>query len=385
MSRWRCSDGEDRLVLEDLRLELGVALEDLLALQRGQPAQLQVEDRVRLELVDVEQLHQAGAGLVRVGRPADERDDLVERVERLEVPAVDVDVRLGLAQLERGAADDDLELVRDPVAHERVDAQRARDVVDEREHVRAERVLQLRVLVEVVQHDLRDGVALEHDHQALAGAAGRLVADVRDAGDLVLADQVRDLLRQRVGVHLVRQLGDDQADAVLDLLDLDDRAHRDGAAPGAVRLLDALVAQDRRAGREVRALDAQQERREQLLARRLGVVQVPLDALGDLAQVVRRDVGRHADRDAGRAVDQQVREPRRQDRRAPACGRRSCPGSRRCPCRCPGPSPWTAAPSCTRCTAGRPPGRRPGSRSCPGRTTSGYRSDQSCTRRTRAS
>ena len=134
-------------------------------------------------------------------------------------------------------------------------------------------------------------------------------------GDLVLADQVRDLLRQRVRVHLVRQLGDDQADAALDLLDLDDRAHRDGAAPGAVRLLDALVAQDRRARGEVGALDAQQERREQLLARRLGVVQVPLDTLGHLAQVVRRDVGRHADRDAGRAVDQQVREPRRQDRR----------------------------------------------------------------------
>ena len=32
-------------------------------------------------------------------------------------------------------------------------------------------------------------------------------------------------------------------------------------------------------------------------------------------QVVRRDVGRHADRDAGRAVDQQVREPGRHDRR----------------------------------------------------------------------
>ena len=34
-----------------------------------------------------------------------------------------------------------------------------------------------------------------------------------------------------------------------------------------------------------------------------------------LGQVVRRDVGGHADRDAGRAVDEQVREPRRQHRR----------------------------------------------------------------------
>ena len=35
----------------------------------------------------------------------------------------------------------------------------------------------------------------------------------------------------------------------------------------------------------------------------------------DFAQVVRRDVGRHADRDARRAVDEQVRQPRRQHRR----------------------------------------------------------------------
>ena len=130
----------------------------------------------------------------------------------------------------------------DPVPDERVDAQRARHAVDEREHVRAEGVLQLGVLVEVVQHDLRDGVALEHDHEALAGAADGLVADVGDAGDLALLDEVRDLLREVVGVHLVRQLGDDEADAVLDLLDLDDRAHRDRAAARAVRLLDAPAA-----------------------------------------------------------------------------------------------------------------------------------------------
>jgi hypothetical protein len=53
------------------------------------------------------------------------------------------------------------------VPDERVDRQRARHAVDEREHVRAERGLQLGVLVEVVEHDLRDGVALEHDDEAL--------------------------------------------------------------------------------------------------------------------------------------------------------------------------------------------------------------------------
>ena len=45
------------------------------------------------------------------------------------------------------------------------------------------------------------------------------------------------------------------------------------------------------------------------------VLDDPDAAVDHLAQVVRRDVGRHADGDAGRAVDQQVRERRRQDRR----------------------------------------------------------------------
>ena len=45
--------GEDRLVVGDLELELGEAILDLLALEGGQPAQLQGEDRVGLQLVDL--------------------------------------------------------------------------------------------------------------------------------------------------------------------------------------------------------------------------------------------------------------------------------------------------------------------------------------------
>ena len=129
-----------------------------------------------------------------------------------------------------------------------------------------------------------------------------------------LLDELGDLLREGVGVDLVGQLGDDEALPVVDLLDLHDRPHDDRAAPGAVGVLDAAAAQDQRAGREVRALDALHQRLEQLLAWRLRVLEVPLGAGGDLTQVVRRDVGGHADRDAGGAVDQQVGEAARQDR-----------------------------------------------------------------------
>lgn len=47
----------------------------------------------------------------------------------------------------------------------------------------------------------------------------------------------------------------------------------------------------------------------------LVVFQRPVHRLGELAQVVRRDVGGHADRDTAGTVGQQVGEPARQDRR----------------------------------------------------------------------
>ena len=255
----------------------------------------------------------------------------------------------------------------DPVADELVDRQRARHAVDQGQHVGAEVGLQLGVLEQVVEHDAGDGVALEHDDEALAGAVGGVVADVGDALHPAGVGELGDLQREVVGVDHVGQLGDHQAGAALGVLvDLDDRALGDRAATGAVGLLDALGADDQRAVGEVGALDPLDQRVLQLLAGGVGVLQRPARALGDLAQVVRRDVGGHADRDAGRAVDQQVREPRGQDRRLLRSDRRSWAGSRRSPSRCRGPSPAPAAPSGTRCTASRRRSRCPASRSCPG-------------------
>ena len=129
---------------------------------------------------------------------------------------------------------------------------------------------------------------------------------------LALLDEVGDLDREVVGVDLVRQFGDDEARATLHLFDADDRAHRDRPAACAVGILDAFDPENLRTGREVRAFDALNERFEQLFARSVGVFECPESGLRHLAQVVRRDVGGHADRDADRAVDQQVREPCRQ-------------------------------------------------------------------------
>ena len=96
---------------------------------------------------------------------------------------------------------------------------------------------------------------------------------------------------------------------VLALLDRRRGAHLHAAAAGAVGVDDPGPAEDAGAGREVRALDEL----HQVVGGGVGVVDQVDRGVDHLAEVVRRDVRRHADGDALAAVDEQVREPRRQD------------------------------------------------------------------------
>src|SRR6185295_10069719 len=77
-------------------VELGL---NLLARELRQPGKAKVEDRLSLDLRQVEVAHQPGARIVCVGGAADERDDGVERVERLEITLEDVCALLCLPQL----------------------------------------------------------------------------------------------------------------------------------------------------------------------------------------------------------------------------------------------------------------------------------------------
>ena len=89
------------------------------------------------------------------------------------------------------------------------------------------------------------------------------------------------------------------------------RAHHHRAAPRLERLARAGAAEDDAAGREV----GRRHQLHQLAGRDLGVVDVGAAGVDHLAEIVRRDIGRHADRDASGAVDQQVRKARRQHHR----------------------------------------------------------------------
>ena len=300
--------GEDVVVIGDLALQFLVFVENLLPFEGGETAQLHREDRVRLHVIDVQQVLQAFTGGVHVLGGTDEGDDLVDHVEGFEIALQDVIAFFSLTLQIPGTTFDDVKLMGDPVADERVQAERARHTVDQGEHIGTESLLELGMLVQVVEHDLGDRVTLEHEHQTLAGTAGGFVAHVGDALDFAVTHRFADGDDQTVRVDLIGQLGNHQAHTPVDFLRVDHGTHGDQATAGAVRLFDALVAENSRSGREVRPLDAFDERVEQFFAARVRMVERPMYTVSHFAQVVRRDVGGHADGDAGGTVDQQVRE-----------------------------------------------------------------------------
>ncbi len=216
-----------------------------------------------------------------------------------------------LAQVEYGATGDDFPPVAQETFNQRLQVQRTRLAVDERDGVDAEHRLHLRVLVKVVQQHFRRLAALQVDDHAHAVLVG-LVAQFADAGEALLLDQFGDFLEQAGLVDLVRQLGDHNRRRVtVGVFDFRLGAHVDAATPGAVGLADARGAVDDAGGREVGTRDVV----HQVFDAQVRVVDEGHAGVDHFPEVVRRDVRRHAHGDAARAVDEQVRDTRRQHRR----------------------------------------------------------------------
>ncbi|MBP1770654.1 MAG: hypothetical protein H6P96_1272 [Candidatus Aminicenantes bacterium] len=217
---------------------------------------------------------------------------------------------LRLPQLEARPPQDDLLAVGDEVLHDIEEAQRLRLLVDDGQHDDAEGDLELGVLVEVVEDDLRQLSPLDLDDDAHALAVG-LVADVGHPLDPLVVDELGDRFEQARLVDLVGDLEND--DLVLFAfgrpLDEGLGPEMEDAPAVPVGVEEALAAVDDAARRKVRALDVL----EDVLERGVGVLDEVDDAVADLRQVVGRDVRGHADGDAVAAVDEEVGELRGQD------------------------------------------------------------------------
>ena len=194
--RWR--ERQDVEVVADLRRDLFELLGDLVAPERRQPLQAEIEDGARLllgELVgavlgdrvarigdELDQrldvlrrpapLHQALARDLRVLGGADQRDHLVDVGDGDREPDQHMRAVARLAEQEFRAPPDDFLAEGDEAGKDVLQVEQLRAAAVQRHHVHAEARLQRREAVELVQHHVGDGVALQLDHDADAVAVG---------------------------------------------------------------------------------------------------------------------------------------------------------------------------------------------------------------------
>ena len=168
--------------------------------------------------------------------------------------------RTRLFQFELCAAGDDRLAVLDENQQSLLERQQVwlvapRFIGDQGQHLHAERGLQRRVLVKLVEHLLRLSAALEFDDDAHAAPVG-FVPQVGNGVNPLIAGQVSDAFDQAGFVDLIGNLGDDDAVPVAGhLLDVGQAAQDDASPTGPVGLVNALLADDHPPGREIRPWD----------------------------------------------------------------------------------------------------------------------------------
>ena len=183
-----------------------------------------------------------------------------------------------------------------------LEVQHLRPAAVQGDHIGAEARLQRGVAPQLIEHHLGDRVALDLDDDAHAVAVG-FVAQIRNAFDALVAHQFGNLLDQRRLVHLIGNFGDDERFALLaQFLDFDAGAHDDRAAPGMIGAADAAAPEDHSAGRKIRP----RHDLHQFVDGDLRPFHQRHDRVDHLAEIVGRDIGRHADGDPPCPIDEQV-------------------------------------------------------------------------------
>ena len=82
---------------------------------------------------------------------------------------------LSFGQVVARAALHNLFLMQNVVVEDLLQGQYARDAVDQRQHITAETNLQLGMLIQLVQYDLRDSILLQLDNDVDAVAVGAVM------------------------------------------------------------------------------------------------------------------------------------------------------------------------------------------------------------------
>ena len=183
--------------------------------------------------------------------------------------------------------------------------QDTRLAVNQRQHDDTKGALQGGMLVQTVQNNVRYSITLQLNNNLHAVFKAGEVINLSNALDYAVFSQVSNILNQVSFINLVGYFGNN--DMMLTLVGRHNFSLGTDfyyAAAGVISAGNAFLAQNAGTGWEVRAFDS----RHQLRNFYIRVINQHNQAVNNLTQIVRRNVGSHTDCDTGTAVNQQSRD-----------------------------------------------------------------------------
>ena len=234
-------------------------------------------------------------------------------IQRLQQSFQDMGALLAFVEVIPGSPGDDIDLMLQELLQHLLQVQHLGLAVHDAEHVHAEGILQLGMLIELVQDHIGIHILPELDVDLRIGALAGGIVDIGNAVDLLLLHQISNLLNHAGAIHQIGQLLHHNAVlAVLHGLNFTHGPHLHLAAAGAIGLLDASSAENLGACGEIRSLDNAEKLLHGGFPVLYAVFNDAVHGLHHLTKVVGRDIGGHTDGNAGGAVHQKVREAGRQ-------------------------------------------------------------------------
>ena len=156
--------------------------------------------------------------------------------------------------------------------------------------------------IELVQHNVSHSIALQFDDDAHTVAIG-FIAQIGNAFDLLVAHQFSHTLNQRRLVHLIRNFRDDDRFTILtDLFDLRTCARHHRTTACKIGRANTAAAQNDPAGRIIRP----RNNRHQIFDGNFGALHHGEHAINHFAQIMRRNIGGHANRNTTSTIDEQI-------------------------------------------------------------------------------
>ena len=277
---------------------------DLHFLQARQISQPRIEDRIRLDLREPEPLHQLRLGFIFTPDDADHLID-IQVCDQQAVENVQACHDAVIAKLQAPAHSRRPEL--QPLLEQLAQIINAWPAV-EPYHVHVDPVITLEVGgCKQVRHERVhvDTVRSGDDHQARGVLVIGFITQIVDHRELLRLHLACDLLEHPAARNLVRKCDHDD----VAVFPLPDRTHADRAVSALVDRADlGQRRDDLGVGGIVRGLDVLTK----LLHRGIWLFQQSHAGGGNLARVVRRDIGCHTHRDPRGPVQHDLRYPRRQ-------------------------------------------------------------------------